>query len=70
MKTQLNREQWIAAAKAELIKKQTVAGETVTPIEEKNFQNWAEALADDTSGCYYKDGYTPEDAVAEELSYA
>ena len=66
----LNREQWIAAAKAELIKIQCYDGQVLTPIEELNFQNWAETLADDTSGNYYADGYTPEAAVWEELSYA
>lgn len=37
--------------------------------EKKNMRQWAKSLAGDDPG-YFRDGYTPLDAVHDEMSYA
>lgn len=62
----MSREEWIAAAKAELIR---ITGPCANEVEENHLAEWAETIAesyyDETNG----EDFTPQDAVEEDLSY-
>ena len=67
----LNEGDWIRLVKAELIRIQEITPEQLAAENGKQhewMQQWAEAMHD-KGNSYYEDDYTPEEAVAEELSY-
>ncbi len=60
---------WIAEAAFLLAKTQFEPHEwPLKPKQWQNMMSWAESLTTDSD--YFKDGYTPKDAVKEELSNA
>ncbi len=59
----MKKEQWINEVYKLLCKSQ---GEPANDTEKANLRSWAESLAEN----YFVDGYTPEDAHEEEMSYS
>jgi len=65
----MSRDEWIDAACAELMRMQPMEPEDVLSEYLGSMRSWAECLADEPNN-YFGGGYTPHDAVMEELSYA
>jgi hypothetical protein len=63
----LSKDQWIEAAYKELCRR---LGPPETEAIEKNMREWAQLMATDDpphNESFYTEGYTPEDAVHDEI---
>ena len=64
----MDKDQWIREA-AEALTERHKDGKPLSAKEKNNFLDWASTLAEG-KGSYYEEGFSPAEAVKEELSYA